>query len=146
MNTRPGLGEEHGAGRMLTLPHGSYDLWVQLTTDEAPAGLAGSTSVDFDPGRLDPIAIELLPAAAISGVLRDRAGAPLPHRVLSWTSDPWPLGGQQAALYGATTDAQGAFTLLAVPARTPLRGAQPGTDLSPFEPGPHEGIELVSRP
>ena len=141
VSTHPVRDEELGAGQTLTLPAGTYDLLCKLSTDDAPAGLVGSATVVFDPARHDPIEIVMGPAASVSGVLRDPSGTPVADQVLDWTCMDWPQG-----LYRTTTDAQGAFTLLEVPARTALSGAHPGTDLRPLEPGSHEGVELVWRP
>lgn len=141
VNTHPLRDEELGAGQTLTLPAGTYDLWCKLSTDDAPAGLVGRTSAVFDPARHDPIEIVVEPAASVSGVLRHPSGAPVAHQVLDWVCSDWPRG-----LYRTTTDAQGAFTLLELPAHAALSGAHPGTDLRPLEPGWHEGVELVWGP
>jgi hypothetical protein len=145
VKTSPAPDEAGGSRQMLTLAPGTYDLWCKLSVDGEPSGLVGSTRAVFAPHVQDPVAIALRPAASVAGVLRDPTGQPLANHVLSWTCACWPLGESQS-LYRATTDAQGAFELNAVPPMTGLRGSQPGTDLRPFAPGPHRGLEFVVRP
>ncbi len=127
-----------GRSRLLVV-HGAY-----------PAHLDGPFEVGSEGAA--PRAIELVPGAIVSGVLRDGQGAPRPSRVIQILPGNTSVDGLRLRRT-ATTDAAGCFRVEGLPSGTFLIGPRIGmrqlelTEFTlPFELAKNETRELVLEP
>lgn len=134
-----------GAARCrVTLLAGEHEVWARgavSVADEVGDCWLGTLVVASD---TTEVRLQLGPAAAVRGVVRDALGQPLGHADLNWSLPTKVRSAAAAIVVGARTDADGRFKLAGLPPGVELRGSH--VTLGPLTPGWNEvQVDLTAR-